>query len=407
MVAVLVLLSLLFLWSLVSERLARWSVTAPIAFAIAGFVLTSGDRPAVSLDLDTHTFQRIVELVLAVMLFTDATEAIGYERLGKTVGEGRLLGLALPASVILAVLFGALLFPGTNWWLLAVAALCVMPMDLAPVLMFLRDERIPLRVRAALNIEGGFNDGLISPLFVFCVANLLTTDGDTFTDLVVNALKGAGYAVLAGGLIGLVAAWLVRRCLEREWATPTGLRMAILALPFLAFAASVLIDGNGFVAAFVAGLCYARTAHAVGDDTLHLVYDASHLMALAVWFTFGALIAEEFADGIDLPVFGYALLALTVARIVPVVTALTGTRFSWAERLTVGWLGSRGVTSIVFAVLAYTQLTGDDAAFVVNVTCATVLLSVLLHGVTMEPIARWFGRHSEPAPPPAPADSAG
>ncbi|GAA3168295.1 MULTISPECIES: cation:proton antiporter [Streptomyces] len=406
MAAVLVLLSLLFVWSLVSARLARWSITAPIAFAVAGTVLTSGEHPALSLDMNTHTFQRIIELVLAVMLFTDATEAIGYERLGRTVGGGRLLGLALPGSIILAVLFGALLFPGTNWWLLTVAALCVMPIDLAPVLMFLRDERVPLRVRAALNIEGGFNDGLISPLFVFCVANLVTAEGDTFTDLLVNALKGAGYAVLAGGALGLLAAWLVRRCLAGGWATPDELRMASLALPFLAYAASVLIGGNGFVAAFVAGLCYARTAYAVGDNNLDLVYDASHLMALAVWFTFGGLIAKEFAEGIDLAVFGYALLALTVARVVPVVAGLTGTRFSWAERFAVGWLGSRGVTSIVFAVLAYTQLAGDDAAFVVNVTCATVLLSVLLHGVTLEPAARRFARNPRPDVPTAPADSA-
>ncbi|MFM9373015.1 cation:proton antiporter [Streptomyces sp. Da 82-17] len=392
MVAALVLLSLLCVWSLVAKRLARWSITAPIAFAAAGVVLTGGDRPALALGMETHTFQTGVELVLAVMLFTDATEARGYERLGKTVGEGRLLALALPGSVALAVLFGALLFPGTNWWLLAVAALVVMPMDLAPVLMFLRDERLPLRVRAALNIEGGFNDGLISPFFVFCVANLLTVEGETFGDLVLNAAEGAAYAVLAGATVGVLAGRLMPWCLRAGWASASELRLAGLALPFLAYAGSVQLGGNGFVAAFVAGLCYAHVARTLGHDNLDLVYDIGHLMALAVWFTFGALIAEEFAHGVDLKVIAYALLALTVARMLPVCAALTGTRFSWAERGAVGWLGSRGVTSIVFAVLAYSQLPYDDAAFVVKVTCATVLLSVLLHGVTLEPLARWFAR---------------
>ncbi|MCT7350675.1 cation:proton antiporter [Streptomyces sp. 15-116A] len=401
MVAVLVLLSLLFVWSLVSERMTRWSITAPIAFAAAGALLTGGDRPAVSLDMETHTFQTCVELVLAVMLFTDATETRDYEQLGRSVGEGRLLGLALPGSVILAVLFGALLFPGTNWWLLAVAALVVMPMDLAPALKFLRDERVPLRVRAALNIEGGFNDGLISPLFVFCVANLVTSEGDSFADLVLNALMGAGYAMLAGGATGCLASWAMRWCLGTGWTAPGGLRLAHLALPFLAYAASVLIGGNGFVAAFVAGLCYARTAHGLGNDNLRLVYDVGHLMALAVWFTFGALAGEEFAHGVGLPVLAYGLLALTVARILPVVVALAGTTFSGAERAAIGWFGSRGVTSIVFAVLAYTQLEDDDAAFIGNVTCATVLLSVFLHGVTTEPVARWFEHH--PRNPTVPA----
>ncbi|RZD89983.1 sodium:proton exchanger [Streptomyces albidoflavus] len=397
MIALFVLLSLLFLWGTVSRRLARWSVTAPIAFAVAGLLLAGGEHPVLVLDMETHTFQRGVELVLAVMLFTDATEAREYGRLEKSVGEVRLLALALPASVVLAVLAGALLFPGTSWWLLGVTALVVMPMDLAPILMFLRDERVPLRVRAALNIEGGFNDGLISPLFVFCVANLVTAEGDTVGDLVLDAFRGASYAVLAGSAVGLVANGAVRRSLAAGWATATDLRLAGLALPFVAYAASVLLGGNGFVAAFVAGLWYARTARALDKDHLSLAHDAAYLMSLAVWFTFGKLIADEFAEGADLAVIGYALLALTVARMVPVVLSLIGTSFSWPERWAIGWLGSRGVTSIVFAVLAYTQLPSPDGAFVVNAMSMTVLLSIFLHGITVEPVARWFERRARPS----------
>ncbi|MGH4031031.1 cation:proton antiporter [Actinomycetota bacterium Odt1-20B] len=408
MFALLLLVSLLFVWTLVSERLARWSVTAPLAFALAGIVLTRGEHPPVQLDLETHAFERGVELVLAVMLFTDATEARDYERLGKSVGEGRLLGLALPASVGLTSLFGAALFPGTSWWLLAVAALVVMPMDLAPIATFLRDARVPLRVRAALNIEGGFNDGLISPLFAFCVANVVSAHGDTFTDLVLNALKGAVYAVLVGSALGFLASWLVRRALEAGWARPAGLRLATLTLPFIAYAAAVPIGGNGFVAAFVTGLWYAHTAHAIGHHNLELAHDAVEVMALAVWFAFGKLTADDFAQGgVTWPVIGYALLALTVARIVPVYAALGGMGFGRVERGAVGWLGSRGVTSIVFALLAYVQLPYDSAVFIFNVTCATVLLSIILHGVTMEPVARWFEGHQGRSAPSSLAEADG
>ncbi|MFH8841686.1 cation:proton antiporter [Streptomyces sp. NPDC017868] len=395
-IALLVLLSLLFLWTVLSDRLARWSITAPITFATAGILLSGQDHPVVPLDVDTHTFQRAIELVLAVMLFTDATEARDYARLRRPVGEGRLLGIALPASVALATLAGALVFPGRSWWLLAVAALVVMPMDLAPVLMILRDERVPLRVRAALNIEGGFNDGLISPLFVFCVANLVSAPGDTFGDLLLNALKGAAYAAIVGSVLGYLASRTVRRALVSGWAKPASLRMAGLSLPFLTYAASVLVEGNGFVAAFVAGLWYARTVDVIGGDSLDLVHDVSHLLALAAWYAFGALAAEAFAHGIALQVLAYALLVLTVVRFVPVVASLTGTDFTRAERVAIGWLGPRGVTSIVFAVLAYIQLPEEEANLVVNVTAATVLLSVILHGVSAEPVARWFTRHPRP-----------
>ncbi|WP_426366995.1 cation:proton antiporter [Streptomyces sp. E-08] len=392
MIGLFVVTTLVFAWALVSDRLARWSITAPIAFVLAGAVLAGGDHPFLNLDFDTHTFQRAVELVLAVMLFADATEAQTYERLEQPTAEHRLLGLALPASVGLATLFGAALFPGTSWWLLAVAALVVMPMDLAPVLNLLKDERVPLRIRAALNIEGGFNDGLISPLFVFCVANAAGHGGDSFGELVVNALKGAVLAVLVGTALGLGASWLVRRAYEAGWATPHVLRLAGLALPFLAYAVSVLIEGNGFVAAFVTGLFYARTARHVGRDHLDLVHDASHLMAIAAWFAFGKLVADEFSHGIELAVVLYGVLALTAARYLPVVVSLIGTDLTWAERNVMGWLGPRGVTSIVFAVLAYVDLGEEDASLVLKLAASTVLLSVLLHGVTVEPVARWLGR---------------
>ncbi|WP_017241834.1 cation:proton antiporter domain-containing protein [Streptomyces sp. SS] len=167
----------------------------------------------------------------------------------------------------------------------------------------------------------------------------------------------------------------------------------------------MLVEGNGFVAAFVAGLWYANTVSVIGSDSLTLVEDVSHLLALAAWYAFGALAAEAFADGIALQVLAYAILVLTVARFVPVMVSLTGTDFTRPERVAIGWLGPRGVTSIVFAVLAYVQLPQTEADFVVNVTAATVLLSVVLHGVSAEPVARWFARHpqlEERVPPPGP-----
>ncbi|MEU7580329.1 cation:proton antiporter [Streptomyces sp. NPDC041068] len=398
MPAFIVLLSLLFVWALVSGRLTRWSITAPILFVVAGMVLTRGANPAVPLDLEAHSFERAVEIVLAVMLFMDATEGRTYERLGKSVGEGRLLGIALPASAALATLLGALVFPGTDWWLLAVAALVVMPVDLAPVAGFLRDERVPLRVRAALNIEGGFNDGLVSPLFLFCVANLATAHGSTFSELLWNVFEGAALAVVVGSLLGGGAAWLVHHAHESGWARPTALRTASLVLPFLVYATATVVGANGFVAAFVAGLWYATTAHAVAEDNLGLVHEVGELMAYAVWFTLGKLAADTFADGVSARVVLYGLLALTVARFVPVVASLAGTDFPRTERAAIGWLGARGVTSIVFALLAVIQLPPDDAEFIIGVMCATVLMSIVLHGVTQEPVARWFERDARTAP---------
>lgn len=394
--ASIVLLSLLFAWALVADRMARWSITAPLAFVVAGGLLTRGAHPAVPLDLEAHSMEVAAEVVLAVLLFLDATEAREYGRLGSPEGR-RLLGVAMPVSVALAMLFGAVVFPGTNWWLLAVAALVVMPIDLAPITGFLGDRRIPLRVRAALSVEAGFNDGLISPVFVFCVANLvLSARGRTFADLLGNILKGAALAVVAGTLLGVLARWLVRRAHDGGWGGPASLRTATLALPFLAYTITTAIGGNGFVAAFVTGLWYAPTAQAVSDDNLDLVGEAAQLMSLAVWFVLGKVAADMLADGPSARLFLYALFALTVARVIPVATSLAGTAIPRPERYAIGWLGSRGVTSIVFGLLAYNQLPqGKIDIFILDAMCMTVLLSIILHGVSQEPIARWFQRHHQ------------
>ncbi|MFD9794130.1 cation:proton antiporter [Streptomyces sp. NPDC059070] len=393
MTALLIGLSLLLAWSLTSDRLARWSVTAPLAFVVAGLALGGGADPVVPIDLDWHGLQRRAELVLAVLLFLDASESKEYDRLQRTVGEWRLLAIALPVSVALATFFGALIFPGNSWWLLVVTALVVMPIDLAPISAVLRDVRVPLKVRAALNFEGGLNDGLISPVFLFCVANIAETKGNTLHELIWTAVKQAGLALVVGGVLGVLTARLVRGAFTAGWSGMSSLRLASLALPFLAYSATVLAGGNGFVAAFVAGLCYAPTAHELGSDNLELVHDVAQVMAFAVWFVLGGLTTDSLTDHADWAVVGYALLALTVARFVPVVLSLSGTDLRWPERAAVGWLGSRGVTSIVFGVLAATHLPDEgDTLFVVDAMCMTVLLSVLLHGITVVPVARWFER---------------
>ncbi|GAA3017960.1 cation:proton antiporter [Kitasatospora albolonga] len=396
MTAILIVLFLLFAWALMADRLARWSVTGPLAFALAGIVLTTGEDPTVTIDLDAHGFQLATEVVLAVLLFTDATESKDYDR-SRTSGEWRLLALALPASIGLATLLGYVFFPGQSWWLLAVIALVVMPIDLAPISALLAEARIPLRVRAALNLEAGLNDGLISPVFLFCLANLTSAADTSVGSLLWSTVKGAGLALLVGCFWGLTASRLAPVAVAKGWTGPESLPFATLALPFLAYSSAVLIDGNGFVAAFVAGVCFAPAAHTLGPATVHLVRDTSQLMAFAVWFTLGALAAQEFADGVSWTVLGYALLVLTVARMVPVLLSLGRLQFSWPERAAIGWLGSRGVTSIVFAVLAATHLDDERGFFVIDVMCTTVLLSILLHGATLHPVARWFQRRGTPS----------
>ena len=122
------------------------------------------------IDLDTKIIERGVELVLAILLFIDATEVPGGILARERNVLTRLLVIALPLSLILAWLAGLALFSENDAWLLAVLAIIVVPVDLAPAVAILRDRRVPVRLREIMNVEAGLNDGVAAPLFLFCLA---------------------------------------------------------------------------------------------------------------------------------------------------------------------------------------------------------------------------------------------
>src|SRR5690242_593252 len=109
-------MAILLVWALVAGRLARWSITAPLAMVIAGVLLTAGPSPIFIIDLDTSSAERAVEVVLAILLFVDATETPGGVFGREPRLTLRLLAIALPLSGGLAILAGYLVFPGVNIW---------------------------------------------------------------------------------------------------------------------------------------------------------------------------------------------------------------------------------------------------------------------------------------------------
>ena len=134
-------------------------------------------------------------------------------------------------------------------------------------------------------------------------------------------------------------------------------------------------------------------------DALQLTEDVGTLMSLAVWFVFGQVVDQALRAGIPLEIIVYALLALTVVRIVPIVLSLVGTDVSRRDAVALGWLGSRGLASIVFGTLAYIELQEPASVVVVEAMVVTVLASVVLHGFSAAPIAAAYGARTDRASP--------
>ncbi|HSU09898.1 MAG TPA: cation:proton antiporter [Pseudonocardia sp.] len=398
MLALVVIMLLLLAWALVAGRLARFSVTAPLALLVAGMILTAGPHPVFTLEPEFESGERVVEVILAILLFTDATEVPGGVLGREPRLTLRLLLVALPLSLGLAWLAGLVLFPGVGLWLLAVLATIVMPVDLAPAVAFVRDRRIPERLRQVLNAESGLNDGILAPVFLFCLAAATTVGGDARLDAAVDAVPSLVVAFLVGAAVGIVAARVLRISLSAGWTQPSALRLGVLTLPLLAYAGTVVLGGNGFIAAFVAGVFFEPEARRLPPDALHLAEDVGATFSLALWFIFGAIVNDVVARGaITWQIVVYVALALTVVRMLPVAVSLAGTDVGARDRLFLGAVGARGIATLVFGMLAYIDLSGPDADLVLTTMVVTVVASIVVHGLTSGLVARRYGR-TERAP---------
>lgn len=405
MLAVAVIAGILFVWSLLAHRLSRWSITAPIAMIGTGVAMTAGSDPPLHFDLDTSVFEHAVEVVLALLLFVDAVEVPGPVIRREKGLFVRLLAVALPLTLCAAFAVGRLVFPDRPLWLLALLATVVVPLDLAPTATVVRDQRFPSRLRDVLNIEGGLNDGILSPVFLLCVTigvESHSTHTD-YTDALLTAVVASAWAVATGLVVGSVCGWLLGRSWTHGWSRPTAVRLGVLAVPVAAYTLSVAVGGNGFVASFVAGVCFAPSMRHLPESAVDMTDDLVTLMSLALWFVFGQIINEAFPIDPAAEVVLYALVAVTLVRLLPVLLALTGTGIALADKLFLGWMGPRGVTSIVFGTLAVIELPARQGDFIAQLMVMTVLASIVLHGLSAEPLARLYARlHARPEPVEAP-----
>lgn len=381
-------------WSLLAGRLERWRLTAPMVLILAGAVVGYVTHDALADTLNTDTAQPFVEIILAVLLFIDATDVRG-GLFGRDPRSAlRVLLIALPLSLALSLALGLWLLPGVPWAVVLLVACVVVPIDFAPAVSILRDKAIPDRVRNALNVEAGYNDGIVSPVFIFAL--VLAGDhshAETPMDAIGAALPQAIKAVVVGLAVGAVIALSSNVAERHDSMTEQSKRVILVVTPLLAYIVSVAWHGNGFVSAFVCGIAYVglrRTEDIRGE--LDLVDDVGFLLTVVMWFAFGALAVVALAHGVPWGIALFCLLALTVVRMIAILLAMFGSRFTWPERLLLGWSAPRGTTSIVFGLLAFNVLTDEAETDVLLTMVVVVLGSVVLHGIGAPAAARAFAR---------------
>jgi NhaP-type Na+/H+ or K+/H+ antiporter len=148
------------------------------------------------------------------------------------------------------------------------------------------------------------------------------------------------------------------------------------------------------VGAFIGGLAFGSITPTTDEHPVSFTEDTGELLSLLVWFLFGAAMIVPAFDHLASQDVVFALLALTIVRMVPVAIALASTGVDHATVGFVGWFGPRGLASVVFALIAFYSLDPADANRLLPVVAATVVVSVIAHGITAGPLASRYGRHA-------------
>ena len=393
-----ILAMFLLIYSAVAGRVERSWISGPIVFTGIGFILGPDGLGVLGINITGEGLRLLAELTLAMVLFTDAANA-DFAVVRRNLGlPERLLGVGLPLTILLGFVLAAIVFPSLKILEIALLATMLAPTDAALGKPVVTNQAVPAVIREALNLESGLNDGICVPIVVLLLGLAVGTqiEGGTTVHVARVVIEEIGI----GAVIGLALTWTTVRMLrfaERHgWISEHWVEIPIVALAAACFAAAQAAGGSGFIACFVGGLLLSGLGEHHKEELLRGAEHTGEALALLTWVVFGGIVVARMIDRVTWAALLYAVLSLTVVRMLPVFLCLIGTRTSTADKLFIGWFGPRGLATIVFAVLVLDQkLPGNDT--IMLAAGWTVLLSVIVHGVTANPLVKAIGTRAREA----------
>jgi NhaP-type Na+/H+ or K+/H+ antiporter len=382
--------AIVFGFALVSRRVERLDVTAPMAFIAAGMLFGASHLFIAS--INNEVLLLIGSIALVLVLFSDASRInISLFRVNAEL-PARLLIIGLPLTIALGAVIATLLFTNLTIWQAAIIGAVLAPTDAGLGQAIVTSERVPVRIREALNVESGLNDGGSVPFLLVFLALAAIQEGVEPPSFWIVAVEQIGIGVAIGLLIGIAGGWLIRSATRRGWMTRTFKRLSFLALAVLAWGVAGPIGGSGFIAAFVGGFATGATVGEVEEAATDFSEAEGELLLLAVFFLVG-VVATSLLGTLNWTIVLYAILSLTVIRMLPVAISLIRTKLRRSSVLFLGWFGPRGLASIVLMLVALEEpALAPLAPQIAAIVLVTVILSVFAHGVSARPGAALYAR---------------
>jgi len=379
-------------YSMIAKGVERTWVSGPIVFTAFGLLIGPMGFDLLSFETERETLKTLAELTLALVLFTDAASAdLGVLRRSARL-PFRLLVIGLPLTILLGYLAGLMLTVKMSILEVALVATMLAPTDAALGKAVITNAAVPADVRQGLNVESGLNDGICVPiLFIFLALAQDTGPGAVpWSHALALVAEEIGIGLAVGVVLTVLAVKLLGYAGRHQWLTPTWLQIPVVALALTCFATAQSLGGSGFIASFAGGLLFGGLARQHKEMLLRAAEGTGDTFALITWVIFGSAVIGQALGYFSWRLLLYAVLSLTLIRMLPVFLSLTGSGLNTESKLFIGWFGPRGLASIVFGVIVVNADLPNSHAMAV-VVVFTVILSILTHGLTANPWARAYG----------------
>ncbi len=376
---------LVFLYSLVSGFLDRTILTAPIVFTTAGIVVCLITEEMGIPQKSQEVFLGLAELGLVLLLFSDASRTNLQVLSNIRNLPTRLLTAGMLLTLLLGTLAAQVVFPGLSLWEAGILAAILAPTDAGLGQIIVNSPLVPMKIRQALNVEAGLNDGLSVPFLLFFIALAGTAAGGQAARLHQFVLEQLGYGAIIGIAVGLVGGWLLGLAHRKKTVLKSWEQLGVVAIPVLCLVFSEFAGASMFIAAFVAGLAVQAGFKEAGKHSVDFTEEWGQMINLSVFFLFGILFARNWPN-LSMQHLLYAILSVTLIRMLPVAISLIGTRMSRATIVFMGWFGPRGLASIVLGLVYLEHGARHPGESTIRLaTMATVALSIFAHGLSARP----------------------
>lgn len=386
---------LIFAFGLVSRFAERNLITGPMVFMTVGILGSSLVFGFVHVTPDMGPVKLVAELALTLVLFIDATLIDRSVFAGKSRRiPVRLLLIGLPLTMILGTLIGVWMFDSAGILAIALMAFILSPTDAALGQAVVKSEAVPAQIRQSISVESGLNDGIALPPILIIMALLGAEAGEHEGAWLGFVIKQVTLGPVVGFAVGWIGGKLMQVMSDKGWTEETFQRLSAVPLAILAFAFAESVEGNGFIAAFVAGL--GLTIAITSEHVRHQVQEFGETegiqLILVVFLIFGLAMVPAAVPHWGARELIYALLSLTVIRMLPVALSLIGTKLDWTTLAFIGWFGPRGIASVLYLLMAVAAVGIEGHEQVMSVIVLTIMISVYAHGISATPLSTRYGK---------------